>query len=343
MVPFGDTEYFKGSTAPFYKETFGGQLVLPQTGFIAMHRSYQNGKLHSYLAMQAAFHSRVHKHADDLAIVWYDRNGLIITDAGKYGYFNKGPLSAEQKKLGFWYSDPKRVYVESTRAHSTVEINGADQDRVNRKPYGSGLLAWGQTENCDLMYASAKVAQSGDFEHTRFLVLSPAKWLLVIDNIETQTSNNNYRQWFQLAPELTVQPSPTGYFVTGGTLNEGLYVRTLTAEARPREPVRGQTAPLQGWWSSKLGVFEPITSICFEINNAGRGLFTTLFDLDDFHSESQELLEVGKQDSEKNIEIFWEGQNGYNKIHICGLDTDAPVLKGEIDGQEIHNILSIID
>jgi hypothetical protein len=42
------------------------------------------------------------------------------------------------------YSDPNRIYVETTRAHNTVEIDGLSHPRRNVQPYGSGLVGWGE-------------------------------------------------------------------------------------------------------------------------------------------------------------------------------------------------------
>ncbi len=83
----------------------------------------------SYLAMTCAFHSRVHKHADDMSFVWFDRGREILTDSGRYGYVGRVESGTTLYDQGYHYSDPKRVYVESTRAHNTVEIYGVSFPR----------------------------------------------------------------------------------------------------------------------------------------------------------------------------------------------------------------------
>src|SRR5699024_7790375 len=91
-----------------------------------------------YLAFSAAFHSRAHKHADDLNLVWYDRGTEILVDSGRYGYGNLLPTDSPLRKKGFYYGSEERQYVEGTRAHNTIEMDGEDQERRNREPYGSG-------------------------------------------------------------------------------------------------------------------------------------------------------------------------------------------------------------
>jgi len=41
---------------------------------------------YSYLAQNAGFHSRVHKHADHLTFVWFDKMRDILIDPGRYAY-----------------------------------------------------------------------------------------------------------------------------------------------------------------------------------------------------------------------------------------------------------------
>jgi hypothetical protein len=79
---------------------------------------------YSYLAFNAAFHSRIHKHADDLCFSWFDRGANILVDSGRYGYIGKTKPGSELWRDGHWYTDPWRVYCESTRAHNTLEFDG---------------------------------------------------------------------------------------------------------------------------------------------------------------------------------------------------------------------------
>src|SRR5699024_9968230 len=65
-----------------------------------------------YLAFQAGFHSRAHKHADDLTFTWFDRGREILVDSGKYGYEQLLPPDAPERKMGFYYGAPERMYVE---------------------------------------------------------------------------------------------------------------------------------------------------------------------------------------------------------------------------------------
>ena len=134
----------------------------------------------SYLAQQAGFHSRTHKQADDLSFIWYDRGTEILIDAGRYGYLGKTEPGSDLWNKGFWYSDPKRIYVESTRSHNTVEIDGMSFNRKDSPPYGSAIQRWGETED-GLLFVETHATQFETIGHTRLLVFDPGNWLLVYD------------------------------------------------------------------------------------------------------------------------------------------------------------------
>ncbi len=157
----------------------------------------------SYLAMTCAFHSRVHKHADDMTFVWYDRGREILTDSGRYGYVGPVEPGTTLFEEGFHYPDPKRVYVESTRAHNTIEIDDRSFPRRYVPFCGSGMVDAGEASG--LLHALATRRVQG-LEHVRQLMLKPGDWLITVDWLwDLAGQSHQLRQWFQSAPELTVQ------------------------------------------------------------------------------------------------------------------------------------------
>ena len=254
----------------------------------------------AYLAQTAAFHSRVHKQADDLSIVWYDQGTEILIDAGRYGYLGRTKKGSDLWDQGFWYSDPKRVYVESTRAHNTVEIDGRSFDRRRSKPYGSAIERWGETED-GLFFIETHARQFRTMRHARLLVLNPHDWLLVFDWVwDNRKKNHDYRQWFHFAPDLTVTPSGRSLTISGGDLDTDLKVLTLLPSPSVSSPVRGQEEPtLLGWWSEKGGQFEPVTSVNFHIEESSSAVFATLFAFSDqavcSHADDQRVNVSGRK------------------------------------------------
>ncbi len=118
--------------------------VLPEAGYAIVRYPQPQGtddqQAPGYLLLSAGFHSRTHKHADDLTITWFDRGREILIDAGRFGYVDLLPADSPLRRQGYFYGAPERQYVESTRAHNTVEADGKDHVRRGRDPYGSAIL-----------------------------------------------------------------------------------------------------------------------------------------------------------------------------------------------------------
>src|SRR4029078_11016651 len=121
-----------------------------------------------------AFHSRVHKHADDLSLVWWDRGHEILVDAGRFGYIGRLAPDDPARLEGFFYSAPERQFVESTRAHNTVQIDDLDFPRRKVTPCGSGIVSAHHVD--DVHAVVAEVTHFDTVIHTRVLATVPGKW-----------------------------------------------------------------------------------------------------------------------------------------------------------------------
>jgi hypothetical protein len=302
IVNFGDSDYrlvsknkrtaqAKWQTAEMRFVATQGQIgeapatairAFEKSGYFVVRRMTANEKKlgpvqGSYLAQTAAFHSRTHKHADDLSFVWYDRGLSILVDAGRYGYVGKTETGSALWADGFWYDDPNRVYCESTRAHNTVEIDGRNYPRKQVKPYGSGIGRSG-TAGEDVFYCESELRHFKSIRHVRLLVFQPQRWLLVLDwlydNIEEA---HDYHQWFHFAPELSVRQEDEQYVVPIARSAQPLRVGSLLRGAVPIKPVLGQEEPVrQGWWSPKHRIALPNYAVAFE--QRGRtAVFATVF------------------------------------------------------------------
>lgn len=230
-----------------------------------------------YLAFNASFHSRAHKHADDLNVVWFDRGHQILTDAGRFGYGDLLPADSELRKEGFYYSSPERQYVESTVAHNTLMMDGENHRRVRRTPYGSGLG--------ECVVKSGRFDLSGrvrhvDYVHRRRIIYVPGEELRLLDAIHSAKEGSR---------EAIVWLNINGAFeladVSGGmvkmTLDDDEHPLTLTLSG-PGElvaPVRGQEFPMRGWRSRVDRELEPTWSIGFRIKIETRANLETTIKL----------------------------------------------------------------
>jgi hypothetical protein len=141
----------------------------------------------SMLFFHAAYHSKAHKHADDLTFELIEGSPLFV-DSGTPGY-----------KI-----DEARKYCLSTRAHNTVEVDGTNYPRDGKESFGSALqrieaYSWGT------LFSARVNHESLDVVHDRRLYYSPSRWLIVEDTLSSN-QDHTYIQWFHLAPEFRVTP-----------------------------------------------------------------------------------------------------------------------------------------
>jgi hypothetical protein len=229
----------------------------------------------SYLAQICGFHSRTHKHADDLSFIWYDRAQEILVDAGRYGYLGRTETGSPLWEDGFWYSDPNRIYVESTHAHNTVQIDGRNHQRRGRNPYGSALKRWGKQDN--IIFAESHVRHFRTLRHARVLLFHPGEWLLVYDWLwDNLKENHHFTQWFHFAPHLEVAVEKEQLNVTNAKIP--LKAVSLLPGLELGNPIRGQKEPhLQGWYSPQEKQMIPNWAVAWEKQNVPAATFATLF------------------------------------------------------------------
>ena len=234
-----------------------------------------------YLAQIASFQSRTHKHADDLSFVWSDEGTEILIDPGRYGYSGRTKPDSELAAQGFWYSDPKRVYVESTRAHNTIEIDGRSYDRRG-KSYGSGLRSAQEMDG--LFITECEVRQFRAVRHWRVLTFAPGRFLLVVDWLFDRSGQpHDFRQHVHFHPAWTLVPDaadPTGARVLAirGESGQRLVVVSLAPEGCSTRLARGQEEPqLLGWMSDRASSLSPCSTLVSEQTDTDYTVFATLF------------------------------------------------------------------
>lgn len=265
-------------------------LVLPDSGYAIVRSPQPKGRDDhldaGYLTFMAGFHSRTHKHCDDLSITWFDGGQELLIDSGRFGYLDQLPTNSPLRDEGFFYARPERQYVERTMAHNTAEADGRDQERVRRAPYGSALVG-GQQEH-DRFRLIGEV-NHGAWSHRRSITYLPGAWLLVEDALQALDGNpHDFRLWWNLPEELR-DPSVEGGRVTF-LLPDGrpLYVSALR-ETDVVPPAKGQRNPLRGWRSKMDEEFTPAWSLAHEGRKKERHVFLTLLSLDQL--PTQELLD----------------------------------------------------
>lgn len=229
-----------------------------------------------YLAFSAAFHSRAHKHADDLNIVWFDQGSEILVDAGRYAYGDLLPQDSAMRSKGFYYSSPKRQYVEGTKAHNTLMIDGTDQERRDRIPYGSGI---GECVVKEGIFDLSARARHTDYLHRRRLVYKPGSSLLIKDSVFSQTPETREAiLWFNLDGAFELVESGDK-LVFERAVDGNILQLEIEGPGTLIQPVRGQVEPMRGWRSREDRSLEPVWSVGFSFDIETRKSVETLFHL----------------------------------------------------------------
>lgn len=295
----------------------GGYFVARRTSVNAPEDFSQS----SYLAQTACFHSRTHKHADDLSFLWSDRGHDLLVDAGRYGYIGKAPQGSELWLSGHWYTDPNRVYCESTRAHNTLEFNGENYLRKGAKPYGSALKRWLEDDN-GIIVIETECKHFKSVRHSRVLMFKPGQWLVVFDWFHDNLAlEHHVRQWFHLSPNLQLERALDGFVTSVPGSSEPLRVVSLLGEASPSRPYLGEIGPHQGWWSSKERDIVPNYAFCFEQSQKKTGVFATLFDFSNRLDTDVEWSKVNA--SGRKGQLRWTDDNGRHVINFERPEHDA--------------------
>jgi hypothetical protein len=231
----------------------------------------------SYLAISAGFHSRAHKQADNLSLVWYDRRTPILVDPGRYAYSGQTERKSALRADGFWYDDPARVLVESSQSHNVVTVDGLNHARVQGTPFGSAVDYADEQAGLAVFECSLKVDRT--VRQRRIVIGLPGEFLLVLDWLsDTSGEEHRVRQHWQMAPAWRVEQTDGGLQATSLSLPaEILQVRSLAEPVFQGPAVTGQTeGGLQGWISGAPNLLVPAPSFALEATGATVA-FATLF------------------------------------------------------------------
>jgi hypothetical protein len=216
----------------------------------------------SYLAVAAATHSSIHKHADDFTFSWTDLGRALIVDSG-------GPYRYDRSA--------GRQYVVSTRAHNVVEMDGQDYPvPANIAPVpGSEFTRW--TTQGEMRAIEGRVTHLPWAQWRRTLVFSPGHWLLVVDEL-TSSEDHSYVEWFHFDPGLNVKQEGDLYSASVPGTGANLYVLPiLPGDEQPGMLVKGQSDPrMQGWVTLKAEEITPAWALGLPAQGANVAFLTLL-------------------------------------------------------------------
>ena len=344
VIPIGDTANNVLMTKRWqgYKGILNiGHKIFPIGGLLI--NNSKQGDHFSQLVFSAQFHSRQHKHADDLNVLYNLKGQPLLVDPGTYVY---------------QYDHPHRMYCESTRGHNTVEIDGFNYSRFGQDGFGSAVNLVDKAENC--IIAEGRVnhkrlirstipnneikssdALPVDIDQRRIVIERPGCFLAVVDILNSE-SVHNYTPWYHLHPDLVVRTdTPTRMGVYDQNGNRHCQIQCYDGDANSIQclETRGQIEPrLQGWYSRNGRELVENAAIGFPLSD--KSFFAvTVFDFEMKNTgvpylrmgTNGKYLRFSLTQGEKKVDFRWK------------VDTDGErTLEAEIDHSPVNvsNILT---
>ena len=255
VIPIGDTANNVLVTKRWrgYQGKINNGLRVFEKGGLLIHNSEaENG--FNQLVFSAQFHSRQHKHADHLNILYSINSNPLLVDPGTFTY---------------QYDIPERMYCESTRGHNTVEIDSLNYSRFRQDTFGSALTVVAKSDACVIAEArihhnrliSSKIPnnkiKSSDaidvsIDHRRIIIERPNFFLAIIDQVNSE-QEHEYIPWFHIHPDLKVkQDTSTKLGITDDEGFKYCQIQCYDNDSNSIESIEahGQESPyLQGWYS----------------------------------------------------------------------------------------------
>lgn len=211
---------------------------------VAVFRDRWEGDRPVSLIFLAGFHSRVHKHADDLSVVLRVGETDFLIDSGSKNYD---------------VFDPVTAYERSALAHNTITVDGASY-RVDRDQAGrSGIDGFELGENEARVWGSHRLYEGVTV--TRSVTYRKPDEI-VIHDIVVSEDEHTYAQQFNFGEQMAVEATEAGVRLVDGAGG----VEVLLTQYEPLDTVRfyrGQTEPHLGWASQRFGEAHPVDAVHF--------------------------------------------------------------------------------
>jgi hypothetical protein len=209
-------------------------------GLVALRNKWKLDEDATQILMYSGFHSRVHKHYDDLSFVVFNNGLPLITDGGKYSYE---------------YQSSERDYVLSPYAHNSVMVDEKSADIFAKNIEKSGLLSYLLTKN--ISYVSGMHALYQNINHRRIFVYFKPDILVVIDKVEG-VDHHTFDTFFNLHWDVDCikeKDSFSGYLFGKKVIKIS---DIFTGEGNVERSVsKGQVDPLKGWLSPNYSELVP--------------------------------------------------------------------------------------
>lgn len=221
------------------------------TAIIRNNWKFDNQQL--YLRFLAAFHSKVHKHADDLSFLLSIGETDYFVDSGKYNYRER---------------DEYRQYFRSTLAHNTITINKKSYPIDGKLIGKSKITNFKDDEQYTFVQGQHKL-YPGVTVTRSILYLREREAILIFDELNSKVENT-YSQIFNIGEHVTLIPISKKRCLLESKLNGKMIELLQLNHVTEYRQYSGSKEPIAGWYSEKFNEKKPIEQLQF--TNKGIGL-----------------------------------------------------------------------
>ncbi|MEU3330840.1 heparinase II/III family protein [Glutamicibacter creatinolyticus] len=229
----------------------------------------------TYLLFQAAYNDNYHKHSDDLSLILYAKNRILITEAGPFGYN---------------YADPFTKYAYGQFAHNNIVVNGLSTPRTDDKASTVKISTANVSEgNFDI---TASTGRLKDCLHERRVKVdndARRETIEVIDKLESN-QRQNYSMHWQIPENYELIVHKNGFEVYDNSIK--LFDAVIESDAPASLSVQaGVVKPrIIGWSFPKFGSKTKLKCVVISFVGEGRTNVKTTFNLHDYTFEPRKEL-----------------------------------------------------
>lgn len=199
-----------------------------------------------YLRFLSAFHSKVHKHADDLSVLLTIGKTDFFVDSGKYNYQER---------------DPYRKYFRSTMAHNTITVNNKTYP-INPDFAGkSKITKYVDDPSFFYVQGEHEIYENTLIKRTLFYERNK-EMILIYDEIESNEPKV-YSQIFNLGEHINIIKVNNQRCLLESALNGKMIELRQVNKVENYKHYNGNKKPIRGWISTKFNEKKAINQLEF--------------------------------------------------------------------------------
>ncbi|MCF2132034.1 heparinase II/III family protein [Strepomyces sp. STD 3.1] len=250
-----NTKVYGVNEVPILKDA-----VFKDGGVAFFRNNWSTAENPLYFMFTAAFHSGVHKHADDLSFILSYGQTNYFVDSGKYNYASK---------------DPYRQYVTSVFAHNSIAVNGKSYEPDTRRIGQSEITGFESTPSYSFVSGRHTLYDNVKIERT-VIYLKPNN--IVIHDQILSDEENKYSQIFNVGENVEVNKISNQEFLLESKVDTtSIKLTQLSSDDLEGVDIyNGSEDPIRGWQSNTLNEKHPITSISFNKKGENQSYITTI-------------------------------------------------------------------